>query len=78
MQFQITNTRIENGKLIVFYRFSNGEINSQTFDEKATVIQIMKWGKDRAKWFDDRDLEIKRLEDEARELPEFNQEPQWQ
>jgi hypothetical protein len=63
--FQIKNTRIEDGKLIVFYEFSNGEINTNRFEPTSNIMDIMKWGEDRAKWFDERDIELKELEEQV-------------
>lgn len=66
--FQITNTRVEDGHLIVFYRFSNGEENTNRFEPTANIMDIMKWGEERAVWFDAREIELKELESQVQEI----------
>ena len=53
--YQITNTTLQDGDLIVFFEFSNGEINSNRFKQDDSVADIQQWGADRAKFFDQRE-----------------------
>jgi hypothetical protein len=60
--FEIKNTRTENEQLLVFYAFSNGEINSAYFAPTAQVADIMAWGAERAAWFEQREAQIAELQ----------------
>lgn len=42
--FNITNIVTSDEKIIVFYRFSNGQEYSNKFDSNTSVIDIMNWG----------------------------------
>ena len=70
MKYEIKNTRIENNELIVFYEFGNKEVNTNKFKKTAKVSDIIDWAEKRGKWFDDRDNEIKKLEEDTRLLME--------
>lgn len=69
------NTRIEGDEIIVFFEFSNGDINSVKFPLTTTVLEIQQWAIDRAKWFEEREVEIQKLAEEALNL---NNEEVWQ
>lgn len=68
--FNIKNTRTENAQILVFYEFSNGEVNTAYFEPTAQISDILAWGTDRASWFDLRQIELEQLALQAQELVE--------
>lgn len=69
--FNITNIVSEGNKIIVFYRFSNGQEFSNRFDSTASVIELMNWGNEQIQNFEKAKIE---LEQKIIELQEQIQE----
>ncbi len=65
--FTIKNIRKENDEIIVFYEFSNGEIQSFKFTSKDTVLKIISRGEKRSQNIDERDSELERLRNRVQE-----------
>lgn len=64
MTFKVTNTRIENDTIIVFYEFSNGISMTNRFPLTASFVDIMAWGNSKAEWLVARDAEIALLQEQ--------------
>lgn len=60
--YKTLNTRVEWDEIIVFFEFSNGEMQTNRFPLTSTILEIQQWAVDRAKWFDDREIAIAELE----------------
>lgn len=65
--FNISTITPEDDKIVVFYDFSNGETNSNKFDKYITFTKIMKWGNDRIKFFEERELELEKIAQQLEE-----------
>jgi len=73
--YETLNTRLEGNEILVFFKFSNGEVNSHKFPLTSTIIEIQKWAVDRAKWFDERKLQIEEMRNQLVEpIEEITQE----
>lgn len=61
--FNITNIvpKIHENSMVVFYKFSNGELFSNTVPTETPVPEILAWGQSKCDWFDERMFEIERM-----------------
>lgn len=64
--FNITNIvpNIKEMTMAVFYEFSNGNVFSNIFPATTPVTEILGWGQDKCKWFDDREEQIRSTQEE--------------
>lgn len=67
MTFKITNIRVEEARLVAFYEFENGEVNSNAFPMTASVADMRAWGEARAEWFVQREAEIELMKKQVAE-----------
>jgi len=72
--YETKNTRIEGDEIIVFFEFSNGEVNSHRFPITTTVLDIQNWANEKAQWFNDRGEQIKALQEQ---ILLINEEEVW-
>jgi hypothetical protein len=61
---RIKNIRIENDEMIAFYEFSNGSPCTQRFPFPTEMSVITKWGEDKKAWFDQRNIDMAKTEEE--------------
>ena len=61
---KITTIRPEGETQVVFYEFPNGDINTNRFPYGTSFAVMEQWGKDRQKWFEQRDIEMAQNEEE--------------
>lgn len=55
--------------MVVFYKFSNGEIFSNRVPITTPVAEIQQWGQEKCIWFDERAIEIENTIHELVEEP---------
>lgn len=67
---KITNIRIENDEMIAFYEFANGSPCTQRFPFPTEMSVVKKWGEDKKAWFDQREIDVAKTEEEMSILRE--------
>lgn len=61
---KVTNTRVENDTIVVFYEFSNGISMTNRFPLTASFVDIMAWGNEKLAWLNAREIELEKLQEQ--------------
>ena len=69
--FNITNIApdLQKMTMTVFYKFSTGDVFSNTVPATTPVPEILQWGQDKCTWFDERAVMIAETQKELLEQP---------